>query len=130
MNRYTFLTGTNKFDRSLQAIIKHYRIEKKVLCKEIAILMYNVDAAKAIPGFNKIRKMRVPVPGHVGKRGGLRFLCHVNHSQQTIIPLDIYRKGETEDLPREELAALLDELRALLLIDHLPEMECFKEENL
>ena len=130
MNKYKFLTGTNKFDRSLEAITKHFRVEKKVLCREIATLMHNVDAAKAIPGFNKIRKLKVGIPGQLSKRKGLRFLCHVNPERRSILPLDLYYKGEIEDLPRKDLAALNEELRDLLASDSPREMECFKEENL
>lgn len=130
MKKYKFLKGTNKFDRSLEALTRHFKVDKKAICLELATLMINVDAAKVIPGFNKLRKLRVGIPGVTGKRNGLRFLFYADPEKMIIIPLELYHKGDKEDLTHSELAALIDDLKDLLASEETTESEIFRTENL
>lgn len=114
MKKLRFATGLSKFDKSLSDISKHFKVEEKIIRNEIACLIYNPDSATVIPGFNNIKKLRAGIPDVVGKRKGLRFLCHIDRDKGIILPLEIWSKGDKEDLSKKEMKAINKELEELL----------------
>jgi hypothetical protein len=63
------------------------------------------DAGKMIPGSGGLRKLRWAAKGH-GKRGGARVIYFWWMAADKILLLDIYAKGEQEDLSADEIAKL------------------------
>lgn len=63
------------------------------------------DAGKVIPGSGGLRKVRWAARGH-GKRGGARVIYFWWTADDKILLLDIYAKGEQEDLTADEIAKL------------------------
>ncbi len=66
-------------------------------------LMNDSEAGAVMPGCGGLRKMRVADSGRgKGKRSGGRLIyLHVPEAKQFLL-LDLYRKGEQEDLTTEE----------------------------
>lgn len=62
-------------------------------------------AGKVIPGSGGLRKLRWAAKGH-GKRGGARVIYFWWISDERILLLDIYGKGEQEDLSADEIKVL------------------------
>ena len=70
-------------------------------------LMANPTMRDVIPGAGGIRKVRWPGRGH-GKRGGLRIIyLHVPEFQRLLL-IDVYFKGEQDDLTVVQRARLAD----------------------
>ena len=63
------------------------------------------DAGKVIPGAGGLRKLRWAAKGH-GKRGGARVIYFWWLADDKILLLDIYAKGQQEDLSAAEIAKL------------------------
>jgi hypothetical protein len=68
-------------------------------------LAVHPDAGKVIPGAGGLRKMRWAVRGH-GKRGGARVIYFWWMADERILLLDIYAKGQQEDLAAAEIEKL------------------------
>jgi len=63
------------------------------------------DGWPVIPGTGGARKARIPV-GNRGKRGGGRVIYFVPTAQGTLYLLDIYAKGQKEDLTNADKQAI------------------------
>ena len=76
---------------------------------ELFILMewlaINPDAGKIIPGSGGLRKLRWAAKGH-GKRGGARVIYFWWMADDKILLLDIYTKGQKENLAADEIKKL------------------------
>ncbi|MBI4488707.1 MAG: type II toxin-antitoxin system RelE/ParE family toxin [Deltaproteobacteria bacterium] len=70
-------------------------------------LILNPGAGKVMPGCGGLRKIRFADPRRgKGKRGGLRIIYLFIPEQDWIFLLDIYGKGEKDDLTGEEKKVL------------------------
>jgi hypothetical protein len=70
-------------------------------------LMENPDRGKVIPGTGGLRKLRFSNPRRrVGKRGGIRIIYLHIPAVDWIYFLDVYEKGEVEDLTAAEKKTL------------------------
>ena len=76
---------------------------------ELFILMewlaINPGAGRIIPGSGGLRKLRWSAKGH-GKRGGARVIYFWWMANDKILLLDIYAKGQQENLAADELKKL------------------------
>jgi hypothetical protein len=63
------------------------------------------NAGKVMPGGGGLRKVRWAAKGH-GKRGGVRLIYFWWIADERILLLDIYAKGEQEDLSAAEVQKL------------------------
>lgn len=68
-------------------------------------LVARPDAGTLMPGGGGLRKLRWAGSGR-GKRGGCRVIYYWASTCDVIVLFYLYRKNETEDLTREQLAAL------------------------
>ncbi len=68
-------------------------------------LVVHPDAGKVIPGSGGLRKVRCAARGH-GKRGGARVIYFWWLGDEKILLLDIYAKGEQENLAASEIKKL------------------------
>jgi hypothetical protein len=68
-------------------------------------LAVHPEGGKIIPGSGGLRKLRWAAKGH-GKRGGVRVIYFWWMADDRILLLDIYAKGEQEDLAAAEIAKL------------------------
>jgi hypothetical protein len=68
-------------------------------------LALHPETGKIIPGSAGLRKLRWAARGH-GKRGGVRVIYFWWLAEDKILLLDIYAKGEQEDLTAEEIGKL------------------------
>ena len=68
-------------------------------------LAVHPGAGKIIPGAGGLRKMRWGAKGH-GKRGGVRVVYFWWITDDKILLLDIYAKGQQEDLTAGEIKKL------------------------
>jgi mRNA-degrading endonuclease RelE of RelBE toxin-antitoxin system len=69
----------------------------------------NPEAGDVMPGFTPLRKVRWSREG-TGKRGGVRVIYFITHSNGTVSLLIVYPKSKTETLS----PAFLRELRKLM----------------
>lgn len=78
-------------------------------------LAQNPEIGKVMPGCGGLRKVRVPEPKRgQGKRGGARIIYLHLPVVQWIFLLDVFSKGDQEDLTaaaRKALQQLVNELR-------------------
>ena len=72
-------------------------------------LAANPDLGRVIPGSGGLRKVRWGQPGR-GKRGGVRVIYYVKRADAVIWLLTIYAKNESEDISRETLRKIKDEI--------------------
>lgn len=63
------------------------------------------EAGKVIPGSGGLRKVRWAAKGH-GKRGGMRVIYFWWMTDEKILLLDVYAKGDQEDLAADEIKKL------------------------
>src|SRR5437879_5656224 len=63
------------------------------------------EAGKLIRGSGGLRKLRWAGKGH-GKRGGMRVIYFWWISDEKILLLDVYAKGQKEDLAADEIRKL------------------------
>jgi len=77
-----------------------------------AAIVARPDAWPTIPGTGGARKARVAVPGR-GKRGGARVIYFVHVPGAALYLLDIYAKGEKDDLTNAEKHAIRDRIKIL-----------------
>ncbi len=68
-------------------------------------LAVHPGVGKLIPGSGGLRKVRWAAKGH-GKRGGARVIYFWWMAEDRILLLDIYAKGEQEDLAAAEIEKL------------------------
>lgn len=106
---------------AFQAFIKHYKdilrkfnLTEEELRKDAIELTINPYKAPPLGNYPRFRKLRIKIPGLIGKRGGLRFIYYIDEPEKTIIPIYIYFKGEKEDLTLSDLKKLESELAAIL----------------
>ena len=101
-----------RFAHSVERLIKRFRHVKDDIHLAVETLLQNPRLGVPIPGSSGIRKLRVPNSDLTkGKSGGYRLLYYV-HDQptQTLYLLLLYAKSDQEDVTRQELQRLLDEL--------------------
>ena len=110
MKEYKFRRGLPSFHNALEDILKRFNLTKEELKKEAKELTSNPYKGDPISNYPRFRKLRMKIPGHRGKSGGLRFIYYVNEPEKAIIPIHIYFKGETEDLTIGDLKKLEFEL--------------------
>ena len=80
-------------------------MEDEELFRLLEWLAVHPESGKVIPVSGGLRKVRWAAKGH-GKRGGARVICFWWTSADRILPLDIYAKGEQENLGAAEIEAL------------------------
>ena len=111
MSNYNFPRGLPRFRKALDDILKKFDLTEEDLRKEIrSELTTNPYKGTPTSNYPRFRKLRMKIPGHRGKSGGLRFIYYVNELEKAIIPIPIYFKGETEDLTKDFLKKLESEL--------------------
>ncbi|MBI5212704.1 MAG: type II toxin-antitoxin system RelE/ParE family toxin [Nitrospirae bacterium] len=85
------------------------RIQELIPNEEYRLLQTHLvnrpDAGKIIPGSGGIRKLRWSAGGH-GKRGGIRAIYYWFVSQEIVLMLFAYPKGEQDDLTTDQLRQL------------------------
>ena len=69
----------------------------------------NPEAGKVIPSASGLRKIRWAAKGH-GKRGGVRVIYFWWITDDRILFLDIYAKGQTENRSVTEIEKLKDKI--------------------
>jgi hypothetical protein len=74
-----------------------------------AALLADPEMGRVIPHSGGIRKLRWGQPGR-GKRGGIRIIYYVKRRDGLIWMLTIYAKNEAQDIPREVLKTIRDEI--------------------
>lgn len=75
----------------------------------MSVLALNPSYGDQIPSFNTLRKMRIAVPEHkMGKSSGYRLIYAERVIEQThrIVLLEVYFKGDVEDLAKAEYYTL------------------------
>lgn len=87
-------------------------------CEAVKIVLAgNVEYGAPIPGFAGLRKMRIHVPAaRLGKRGGYRCIYRKARIDEIdyVVFLEVFFKGDVEDLSREDYARLLGESEPIL----------------
>jgi len=93
---------TTEFTRDVTA-----RLDDRAYAALQKQLMANPDAGDVMPGCGGLRKVRVPDPKRQkGKRGGARVIyLHVPEADWILL-LDIYDKGDKDDVTPEEKKVL------------------------
>jgi len=114
LKKYRFLHGLPSFYKNLEYILKKFNLTEEELRKEAVELTINPYKAPPISNYPRFRKLRIKIPGFIGKRGGLRFIYYIDESEKAIIPIYIYFKGEKEDLTLSDLKKLELELVVIL----------------
>ncbi|MBE7469871.1 MAG: type II toxin-antitoxin system RelE/ParE family toxin [Anaerolineae bacterium] len=102
------------FKRSIKRLEKRFRNVKNDVSNAIKVLVENPKLGVAIPGGNRVRKLRVQNSDLArGKSGGYRLLyCIEDQPEPTLYLLLLYFKSDQEDVTQKELQDLLDELRS------------------
>ncbi len=98
---------------------KHHVLERCATVKKV--LANNPEYGVSIPGHSNLKKMRVNVPKfNMGKSGGYRtiYSCAIIDETVHILFLDVFFKGDKEDLTKAEYDAHL-KLSAQILGDPL-----------
>ena len=100
------------FKHSVRRLGKRFRRVKDDVGVAIRVLLQTPKLGVVIPGGSGVRKLRVRNTDlGKGKRGGYRLLYYVEDQPvPTIYLLLLYAKSDREDLTRQELQRLLDEL--------------------
>ena len=81
------------------------------------VVRLNPDYGAPIPGRDGLRKMRLRAPGlNAGKSGGYRLIYRKVLMEEVvyILFLDIYFKGDKEDLSNDAYVTLMNEAENLL----------------
>lgn len=94
------LVETHVFTRQVLALLSDEEYTQLQLA-----LVIRPDAGRLIPGGGGLRKLRWQAKGH-GKRGGVRIIYYWAVSQERILLLYIYAKGEQDDLTPDQLKTL------------------------
>jgi len=114
LKKYRFLRGLPSFHKALKDILRKFNLTEEELRKDAIELTINPYKAPPLGNYPRFRKLRIKIPGLIGKRGGLRFIYYIDEPEKTIIPIYIYFKGEKEDLTLSDLKKLESELAAIL----------------
>ena len=103
---------TPSFKHSVRKLQKRFRHVKDDVRVAIQVLLQTPRLGVVIPGGSGVRKLRVRNTDLTkGKRGGYRLLYYVEDQPvPTIYLLLLYAKSDREDVTRQELKRLLDEL--------------------
>jgi len=103
---------TPSFKHSVRKLQKQFRHVKDDVRVAIQVLLQTPRLGVVIPGGSGVRKLRVRNTDLTkGKRGGYRLLYYVEDQPvPTIHLLLLYAKSDREDVTRQELKRLLDEL--------------------
>lgn len=106
------LVLTPSFKKSVRKLKKRFRHVKGDVRVAIQVLLQTPRFGVVIPGGSGVRKLRVRNTDlGKGKRGGYRLLyCVEDQPVPTIYLLLLYAKSDREDVTRQELKQLLDEL--------------------
>lgn len=107
MKKLGFIQPIPRFNKSLESISKKLRIKPNVVYKKLEILCNSPDLGLLIPGTKGLRKYKTSLPPHITNRR-LRFIYYV--AEEGIIPLDIYYKGDRDDLSVADIKAILRQL--------------------
>ena len=101
--------------RCLKSVKKARHPVSGALKKVKLVLKEYPEYGTVIPGNNKLRKMRVAVPG-MGKSGGYRLIYRKIEGEEIIYItfLDVYLKGDVSDLSMDEYSVLLVESEEVL----------------
>lgn len=102
-------------------IIDDYRraVKKAKLKQRDQLEVYDAislrpDEGTPVKDAGILRKLRVKfVSRRIGKRGGLRVIYYFDEENNTVWPLDVYFKGEKEDLTADERRNLQRKARSL-----------------
>jgi mRNA-degrading endonuclease RelE of RelBE toxin-antitoxin system len=98
-----------RFKRSIKKSKHHIGTQIDTLLK---ILTLTPERGLSIPGHSKLRKMRVNIPKlSLGKSGGYRLIYRQAKVDEIryISMLEVYYKGDCEDLSKSEYQTLLSE---------------------
>jgi mRNA-degrading endonuclease RelE of RelBE toxin-antitoxin system len=100
------------FKHSVRKLQKRFRHAKDDVSMAVRVLLQTPRLGVVIPGGSGVRKLRVRNTDlSKGKRGGYRLLYYVEDQPvPTIYLLLLYAKSDREDVTRQELKQLLDEL--------------------
>ena len=103
---------TPSFKHSVRKLQKRFRHVKDDVRVAIQVLLQTPRLGVVIPGGSGVRKLRVRNTDlGKGKSGGYRLLYYVEDEPvPTIYLLLLYAKSDREDVTRQELKQLLDEL--------------------
>ena len=103
---------TRSFKHSVKRLQKRFRHVKGDVRVAIQVLLQTPRFGVVIPGGSGVRKLRVRNTDlGKGKRGGYRLLyCVEDQPVSTIYLLLLYAKSDREDITRQGLKQLLDEL--------------------
>ena len=83
----------------------------------LQVLRLNPFYGVSIPRFHDLRKMRLRAPGlNVGKSGGYRLIYRAKEMDEAayVVFLEVYFKGDCEDLSQDEYKLLTTEAEAIL----------------
>ena len=102
-----------KFHKLIKKISKKHRTIHDDLATAKDILSKEPDImADYIPGFKgKVAKFRMRISGSgIGKSGGCRIIFHKDEATRTIRLLFIYLKSEKENVSRDEINGILEDI--------------------
>jgi mRNA-degrading endonuclease RelE of RelBE toxin-antitoxin system len=100
------------FKQSVKKLQKRFRHVKDDVGVAVRVLLQTPRLGVVIPGGSGVRKLRVRNTDlSKGKRGGYRLLYYIEDQPvPTIYLLLLYAKSDREDVTRQELKQLLNEL--------------------
>ena len=83
MSNYNFFHGLPSFRKALDDILKKFDLTEEELRIEVrSELTTNPNKGTPISNHPNFRKLRVKIPSHKGKRGGLRFIMLMNQRKR------------------------------------------------
>lgn len=102
---------TSVFQRSAKKLKKRYRKIVEDLELLMETLINNPQAGDAIPGlYNCVWKIRMASSDmKKGKSGGFRIVYYYIDKDEVIYLLDIYSKGEKEDINISDIKGILED---------------------
>lgn len=103
---------TTRFKRNVERLVRRFPHVKEDVRIAIQTLAQTPRLGVVIPGGEGIRKLRLRNTDlSRGKSGGYRLLYYVEDQPgQTLYLLLLYAKSDQDDITRQELQQLLDEL--------------------
>jgi hypothetical protein len=104
---HKFLKPIPRFDKALKHIGSKYHLDSEQIWNQLKVLCEFPELGNKIPRTKGFRKYGTAVPPAINKNA-LRFIYIV--TSNGIIPLDLYCKGEQEDLSMDALKSIRNEL--------------------
>jgi hypothetical protein len=111
VKKLRFIQPIPRFNKSLESITSKLNIKPNVIYEKLKVLCDSPELGLLIPRTKALRKYRTSLPPYILKRR-LRFIYYV--TEEGIIPLDIYYKGDRDDLSAADIKAIRRQLEDYL----------------